>query len=60
MRELFEWIDVVELDTAEDIFPSYSNALNRTDGKSTLIIEHGNFYNEEYYAKRMITTPSKH
>ncbi len=57
-RGLFDWIDVKELDSAEEIFPAYSQALNRTDGKSTLIIEHGNFYNEEYYAKRMAATPS--
>jgi len=59
-RRFFEWIEVVELDNAEDIFPAYKNALERTDGKSTLIIEHGNFYNEEYYAKRMITSRKKH
>ena len=55
-REMFEWIDVVELDVAEQIFPAYVHALKRDDGKSTLIIEHGNYYNEEYYAKRMKTS----
>ncbi|MBI3601316.1 MAG: hypothetical protein HY209_00235 [Candidatus Omnitrophica bacterium] len=59
-RNLFEWIEVVELDNAQDIFPAYKNALERTDRKSTLIIEHGNFYNEEYYARRMITSRKKH
>ena len=44
--------DVVELNNAEEIFPAYKQALERTDGKSTMIIEHGNFYNEEYNAKR--------
>lgn len=58
-RHLFEKINVVELDRAEDIFPTYKNALERTDGKSTLIIEHGNFYNEEYYAKGMISSVAK-
>ena len=33
-RELFHWIDVVELNRAEDIFPAYTHALARTDGKS--------------------------
>jgi len=47
---------VVELNSAEEIFPAYTHALARTDGKSTLIIEHGNFYNEEYYAKRKDAT----
>ncbi len=55
-RQMFQWIDVVELDTAAQIFPAYQHALERTDGKSTLIIEHGNFYNEEYYAKGMKTS----
>jgi len=59
-RKLFETIDVVELNNAEDIFPAYKHALEREDGKSTLIIEHGNFYNEEYYAKRMITSQKNH
>lgn len=53
-RHMFSMIEVVELNNAEDIFPAYQRALERTDGKSTMIIEHGNFYNEEYYAKRMI------
>lgn len=51
LRRLFSWIEVVELDRAEEIFPAYSRALSRTDGKSTLLIEHGNFYNDEYYAE---------
>ena len=55
-RKLFHWIEVVELDSAEQIFPAYVHALKRDDGKSTLIIEHGNYYNEEYYAKRMKTS----
>jgi pyruvate/2-oxoglutarate/acetoin dehydrogenase E1 component len=59
MRELFDNIEVVELNNAEDIFPAYKRALEREDGKSTLIIEHGNFYNEEYYAKRMISSQQK-
>jgi len=59
LRELFSWIEVIELNSAEEIFPAYTHALNRTDGKSTLIIEHGNYYNEEYYAKRMITTQAQ-
>jgi pyruvate/2-oxoglutarate/acetoin dehydrogenase E1 component len=56
-RSLFDRIEVVELDEAKDIFPAYCRALDRTDGKSTLIIEHGNYYNEEYYARRMATSP---
>ena len=57
MRKLFRWIEVVELDKADQIFPAYQHALERADGKSTLIIEHGNYYNEEYYAKGQKTSP---
>ena len=51
-RKLFSNIEVVELDCAEDIFPNYEMALTRSDGKSTLLIEHGNFYNQECYENR--------
>ena len=44
-RKMFTTIDVVELNEPEDIFPAYKHALERTDNRSTLIIEHGNFYN---------------
>ena len=44
-RKMFSWIEVVELNEPEEIFPAYQHALERTDNKSTLMIEHGNFYN---------------
>lgn len=40
-------IEVIRLDESEDIFPAYDRALNRTDGKCTLLVEHGDFYNEK-------------
>jgi pyruvate/2-oxoglutarate/acetoin dehydrogenase E1 component len=46
-RKLFGWIEVVELEEPEDIFPAYKHALERADSKSTLIIEHGNYYNSK-------------
>ena len=36
-------INVVELIHAEEVFPAYEKALDREDGVSTLIIEHGDF-----------------
>ena len=45
--KMFEWIDVVELEEPQDIFPAYQHALERKDSRSTLIIEHGNYYNEK-------------
>lgn len=46
-QKMFSWIEVVELNEPEDIFPAYKHALERTDNKSTLIIEHGNYYNQK-------------
>ncbi|VAX36945.1 hypothetical protein MNBD_UNCLBAC01-1838 [hydrothermal vent metagenome] len=46
-RKMFSWIDVVELEEPEDVFPAYQHALERKDNKSTLIIEHGNYYNDK-------------
>jgi len=46
-RKMFSWINVVELNEPEDIFPYYQEAYERNDHKSTLLIEHGNFYNEK-------------
>ncbi len=46
-RQMFTWVDVVELNEPEDIFPAYKHALERKDSKSTLIIEHGNYYNQK-------------
>lgn len=46
-RKMFSWIEVVELNEPEEVFPAYRHALERSDNKSTLIIEHGNFYNQK-------------
>ncbi|MEO6053757.1 MAG: hypothetical protein ABIP97_07090 [Chthoniobacterales bacterium] len=40
-------IEVIRLEEPEDIFPAYENALKRQDGKSTLIVEYGDYYNEK-------------
>lgn len=44
-RRMLAYIDVVELNEPEDIFPAYERALTRADGKPMLLIEHGNYYN---------------
>ena len=46
-RKMFTSIEVVELNEPEDIFPAYKHALERPDNKSTLLIEHGNYYNQK-------------
>ena len=40
-------IEVIRLDEPDDIFPAYEKALLRTDGKSTLLVEWGDYYNEK-------------
>lgn len=40
-------IEVIRLDEADQIFPAYVKALQRTDGKSTIIVEYGDYYNEK-------------
>ena len=40
-------IEVIRLEEAKDIFPAYKKALNREDGKSTIVVEYGDYYNEK-------------
>ena len=46
-RKMFHWIEVVELNEPAEIFPAYKLALERQDSKSTLLIEHGNYYQQK-------------
>jgi len=46
-RKMFSWIEVVELNEPEEIFSAYQHALEREDGRSTLLIEHGNYYQQK-------------
>ena len=46
-RLMCSTIEVIRLDEPEDIFPSYQKALLREDGRSTLLVEWGDFYNEK-------------
>jgi pyruvate/2-oxoglutarate/acetoin dehydrogenase E1 component len=39
-------LDIIRLDEPEQIFPAYKTALEREDGRSTLIVEYGDYYNE--------------
>ena len=40
-------IEVIRLDEPEDIFPAYTRALTRKDGKSTILVEWGDYYSEK-------------
>lgn len=47
LRQILKNVDVVDLAEPEMIFPAYKHALERTDGKSTILVEYGDFYNEK-------------
>jgi pyruvate/2-oxoglutarate/acetoin dehydrogenase E1 component len=40
-------IEVIRLEEPDQIFPAYAKALNRIDGKSTLLVEYGDYYSEK-------------
>jgi len=40
-------VEVIRLDEPEQIFPAYEKALLREDGRSTLIVEWGDYYSEK-------------
>ena len=42
-RKMFKTIEVIELFEPEEIVPAYEKALNRTDGKSTILVEFADF-----------------
>ena len=46
-RLMCQNIEVIRLDEPQDIFPAYQRALEREDGKSTILVEYGDYYNEK-------------
>ena len=40
-------IEIIRLEEPEDIYPAYHRAYNRADGKSTLLVEYGDYYGEK-------------
>ena len=47
LKKMCKNIEFIKLDKTSKIIPSYEKALNRTDGKSTVIIEYGDYYNSK-------------
>ena len=47
VKEMCSNIEVIKLNEAKDIFPAYKKALEREDGKSTIVVEYGDYYNEK-------------
>ena len=46
-QSMLKNVEVIRLDEPEQIFPAYEKALTRTDGKSTILVEWGDYYNEK-------------
>ncbi len=46
-RSMCKTLDIIELKEPEDILPAYNKALNRTDGKSTMLVEFADFNKEK-------------
>ena len=42
-RLMCKHIDIIQLDEANQIYPAYDLALNRTDGKSTIVVEFSDY-----------------
>lgn len=47
IRAMCTTVDVIRLDEAADVFPAYERALLREDGRSTILVEYGDYYNEK-------------
>tara|TARA_B100001123_G_scaffold334627_1_gene377955 strand:+ start:256 stop:762 length:507 start_codon:yes stop_codon:yes gene_type:complete len=47
IQKVCKEIEIIRLEEAKDILPSYKKALTREDGKSTILVEYGDFYNEK-------------
>ena len=46
-KKMLSTVEVIRLDEPEEIFPAYQKAYNRQDGKSTILVEWGDYYNEK-------------
>lgn len=46
-RSMLTNVDVIELEDSDSIYSAYQFAYSRTDGKSTLLVEFGDYYNDK-------------
>lgn len=47
IRAMCTTIEVIRVDEPADIFPAYQKALLRDDGRSTIVVEYGDYYGEK-------------
>jgi len=46
-RLLCPHLEVIRLEEPAEVFPAYQKALEREDGKNTILVEYGDYYNEK-------------
>ena len=46
-KKVLSTIDIIRLEESKDVIPAYEKALKRDDGKSTILVEYGDYYNEK-------------
>ena len=46
-KKVLTTVEIITLKHSKDILPSYEKALKRNDGKSTILVEYGDYYNEK-------------
>ena len=47
VKKMCSTIEIIKLNNAKDIYPSYKKALERKDNISTILVEFGDYYNEK-------------
>lgn len=47
IRLMCTTIDVIRVEEPADVFPAYETALLREDGRSTIVVEYGDYYSEK-------------
>jgi pyruvate/2-oxoglutarate/acetoin dehydrogenase E1 component len=46
-RLMCKTVEIIRLDEPEQIFPAYQHALEREDGRSTIVVEYGDYHGEK-------------
>ena len=46
-KKMTTTIEIIKLKEPKDIFPAYRKAFLRKDGKNTILVEYGDYYNEK-------------
>ncbi len=47
IQKMCTTLEVIKLNNTKDIFPAYKKAYERKDGKNTILVEYGDYYNEK-------------